>query len=790
MKLLLRIVRQLPLLVISPLFLFVDVVLLILSDLVWKLFGRKKLAPNTMPSLAAASVVIPNWNGKDLLEKYLPSVVIAMQAKAGNEVIVVDNGSSDGSAEFIRSKFPTVKLIALPENLGFGGGCNTGVQAAKNDIVVLLNSDMRVQLDFLQPLLDAFDGPDVFAVSCQIFFSDPNKRREESGLTQAWWKGGFFCVRHVIDDEIKEAYPCFYGGGGSCAFDRRKFLELGGFDEVLKPFYLEDTDLGYMAWKRGWRVLYQPRSIVFHEHRGTIGKKFSQAYIQSMVKKNFVLLAWKNVHSWPMLLAQFSAAYSSALLSVFFGPSPERASLMGLFRASLQLPGAIGARWNARSLAAVHDQEAFRRPLGGYYRDRFEARSLAKKRLRVLLVSPYALCPPSHGGAVFMQQTVKELSKHCDVHLIALLDDESERQAHEQLAPYLKSKSFLVRMTGLQQVPFSPTPHAVTEFSNMDLEWLIQRTIRNEAIDVLQLDYTNMGQYACRFERLACCLFEHDIYFQSISRQIASSHSLLWRIMASVEYLRAMRFELKMLETLDGIQVCTEANRQYLLSMQPKLASRTKAGMRAAIEASTIQPQWGPRDQQELLFVGNFRHTPNLEAMQWFFSEVAPILQARGVPFRVSAVGAEPPPDYAFANSEGRLELTGFVDDIEPIMARAAVFLCPIQSGSGVRVKLLEAFARGIPVVSTRVGAEGLGTKDGEYCHLADSPQAFADAIVKILAQPEEAQEMARRGRAYVEREWDIAPVTAKLAQHYQEILASKAGLATSSSPSGLRSGA
>ena len=66
-----------------------------------------------------------------------------------------------------------------------------------------------------------------------------------------------------------------FTGGGSSAFDRRKFLELGGFDHLYRPFYYEDTDLGFMAWKRGWKVLYEPGSIVFHEHRGTIGKKFS-----------------------------------------------------------------------------------------------------------------------------------------------------------------------------------------------------------------------------------------------------------------------------------------------------------------------------------------------------------------------------------------------------------------------------------------------------------------------------------------------------------------------------------
>ncbi len=103
----------------------------------------------------------------------------------------------------------------------------------------------------------------VFSVACQIFFSDPDKVREETGLTETWWQGGAIRVRHRNDSEIRGLFPCAYGGGGSCAFDRKKFLELGGFDELLAPFYMEDTDLGYLAWKRGWKNLYQPASVVF-----------------------------------------------------------------------------------------------------------------------------------------------------------------------------------------------------------------------------------------------------------------------------------------------------------------------------------------------------------------------------------------------------------------------------------------------------------------------------------------------------------------------------------------------
>ena len=214
----------------------------------------------------------------------------------------------------------------------------------------------------------------MFAVSCQIFFSDPNKLREETGLTQAaWWQAASCACAIACDSSITEPFPCFYGGGGSCAFDRRKFLELGGFDELLRPFYLEDTDLGFMAWKRGWKVLYQPRSVVYHEHRGTIGKKFSQRYIQAILKKNFALFTWKNIHEWKRLGPHFCCtSWPTACVSVLFGDSPERANFRGLCAGVPATAASAIVRAGAHAASrVVNDTEAFRRPLGGYFRDRF-----------------------------------------------------------------------------------------------------------------------------------------------------------------------------------------------------------------------------------------------------------------------------------------------------------------------------------------------------------------------------------------------------------------------------------
>lgn len=769
--------KGLPLAILGPIFLVLSAIVLLVTDLVaWVVKTTSgPRGDETLPSAKTASVVIPNWNGRDLLEKYIPSIVEPLRAFPGSEIIVVDNGSSDDSVEFLRLRFPEVKIIALSTNLGFGGGSNAGFKAAKNDIVVLLNSDMRVDIDFLQPLLDGFTDERVFAVSCQIFFSDPAKPRQETGLTEGWWLQGGLRVSHRIEPEIHELYPCFYGGGGSCAFDRRKFLELGGFDELLKPFYLEDTDLGYMAWKRGWKVLYQPRSVVYHEHRGTIGKRFSEAYIQSVLKKNFVLFVWKNIHDWRWMVSHFFFAWASSMLTWLAVDSPERSSFAGIARAFLSLPQAIRSRVRAHRLSVISDREAFRRPLAGHFRDTFLPLPSAPKRPSVLFVSPYPICPPVHGGGVFMYQTVRELARLCDVHLITLLDFDKERKAHEELDRICASTQYIVRMEGRQKAIGSPEPHAVREFRNRDLAWLIHRQIYTKCIDVLQLEYTVLGQYAGGFRRIPSILFEHDIYFQSIARRLPFMNSAGERINARWEYLRSLRYELHMLEKPDRIQVCTRENADYLRSFLRGLNGKVDDGYRAGIDTSLYRFQPDGREPYTLLFLGSFRHLPNVEALNWFVDEVFPLVRRAEPKARLVVIGSDPPPRHSFKNSEA-IELVGFVEDVRDPLAKYSIFVCPILSGSGIRVKLLEAFAAGIPVVSTRLGAEGLAEKDGEICALADDPREFATRVLDLLKDSAAAQEMAERARNDVVNKRDMRVITERLVESYKAEIARMRG--------------
>ena len=210
----------------------------------------------------SATVQILNWDGKHLLDESVPAAIEAVKRVEGNhEVVVVDNGSTDGSVDFVRERYPGVRVVSLDRNYRFTGGNNRGLQTSSRDVVVFLNNDMIVDPDFLPPLLGGFRDRAVFAVTSQVFFWDKNRRREETGKTRARFENGFFRMWHdeVWDhEEHADAIPVFWGGGGSCAFDREKYIAIGGLDTLLtlsmSRTRISPTRLGKGDGNACWRL--------------------------------------------------------------------------------------------------------------------------------------------------------------------------------------------------------------------------------------------------------------------------------------------------------------------------------------------------------------------------------------------------------------------------------------------------------------------------------------------------------------------------------------------------------
>ena len=241
-----------------------------------------------------SSIVIPNYNGKELLEKNLPAVISAFENKKNNiiEVIIVDDGSSDDSVNFINQKYKgVVKLIKHTKNRGFATSVNTGVRATKGDLIVLLNSDVSPSTNFLEKIDEPFEDKSVFAVSLH-----------EKGYGGA--KGNFIdgFVEIGMKKESTKIEKSFYVSGGSGVFRKSIWQDLSGMDErLLSPFYWEDIDLCYRAIKRGYSCLWSPDSDVVHNHESTISK-LPKKYVARIRERNQLLLIWKNITSRSMFL--------------------------------------------------------------------------------------------------------------------------------------------------------------------------------------------------------------------------------------------------------------------------------------------------------------------------------------------------------------------------------------------------------------------------------------------------------------------------------------------------------
>jgi GT2 family glycosyltransferase len=741
-----------------------------------------------------ASIVITNWNGRDLLAKYLPHVMAA--AGENDEIIVVDNASSDGSAEFVQRSFPRVQVLRQERNLGFGGGSNAGVQAARHRVVILLNNDMRPLPSAFAPLVAGFSDPDVFAVSSQIFFSDPTRRREETGLTSGRFEKGFLRVRHEIEPRINKPFPTFYGGGGSTAYDREKFLEVGGFDALFEPFYVEDADLSYGAWRRGWKVLYQPESHLFHEHRATIGKHYSAAAIQTYLQKNYVLMVWKNVHKPSWLASHFSYLYGHMLLNFLGWPTETRTTIGAFVRALRQLPQALRARRRTLLEARLPDGEVFQRVRPCVFRETAALHAEASnetagaaaateathtpshRRLNVLFVSPYSINPPLHGGAVFMLQAVRQLATLHNIFILTFVDRAEEVEPNLQLRSLAQAVEVVVRKHRPSQ-PFHVRCSAQRTFYDADFAELLDRMVLLHEIDLIQFEYTQLAQYRLPLHKVPQCLFEHDIYFRSIQRQLRLGQGgLLSKALESLEWLRAIRYEVSAAGHFDAVLTCHEEESRVLRSFLGANGARVYSGLRTAIDVSSYAYPGGPRQPDSLLFVGNFQHRPNVEGLQRFCERIFPLIRAGRPQATLNIVGANAPAEWNQRFSGEGIRLLGHVDDIREPLSSYSVFVCPIWMGAGVRVKILEAFATGIPVVSTSFGAEGLEAVAGEDVLAADSPDAFAAACVELLGNPDRAQAIAASARRLVETRYDWPVVIGELDRVYQQLVASRAHLA------------
>ncbi len=243
------------------------------------------------------SIIIPNYNGEQILLRALTCVTEAVRAYAGqSEIIVVDDASQDNSISLISQNFPDIKLVQHETNRGFSEAVHSGVGTAVYPIIILLNSDVYPERDFLAPLVRWFSRDDTFSVSPLILDPNGNPTRVSWNLvtlvrgeirSQNW-----DLTRALEMDQNRHSLKSLFAAGGSAAIRRDMFRQLNGFLPIYRPFYYEDRDLGTRAWKHGWKTYFEPQSRVVHDHSSTIKRFFSSKKTKIIRRRNRLFYLW------------------------------------------------------------------------------------------------------------------------------------------------------------------------------------------------------------------------------------------------------------------------------------------------------------------------------------------------------------------------------------------------------------------------------------------------------------------------------------------------------------------
>ncbi len=242
--------------------------------------------------MATVSIIIPHLNGRHHLPNCLTS--LRQQTWADFEILLVDNGSTDGTQDYVRQQFPEVKLLELGHNRGFTGACNAGWQAASGEYVILLNNDTEVDPNWLAEIVSAFQRhPDVGIVASKMLLFDRRDHFHTAG--DFYQLDGIPGNRGVWQQDVGQydtEEEVFGACGGSSAYRRQLLDEIGFLDDDFF-FSCEDVDVSWRAHLAGWKVLYVPTAVVYHKLKAT-GGDVTGSYYDG---RNFLYLIWKNYPS-------------------------------------------------------------------------------------------------------------------------------------------------------------------------------------------------------------------------------------------------------------------------------------------------------------------------------------------------------------------------------------------------------------------------------------------------------------------------------------------------------------
>ncbi len=719
--------------------------------------GRVSLTAEARPR--GISVVIPSRNGKDLLVTLLPEAVRQMD-QVGGEIIIVDNGSDDGTAGFLLQTYPLIRLDSHPNPLSFARAVNAGIHLSRFSHVCLLNNDMVIAEGFFEALLGAFDKVRyLFCATAQIFFPE-GARREETGKSvfapASERKTSDFPVRFDVPFAGEDLSYVLYGSGGSSLFDAAKLLALGGMDEAYEPAYVEDLDLGFRAWQQGWPSVFVAGAHTVHKHRTTTSRYYSREVLDRLIELHYLKFLARTIANPRVFWRLWTEAIRR--LNLLGASAPEVwATLSKASRASFS--------FHLQPIGILSDEQILAIASGSV--SVVPGRAPGHRRV-VLVVTPYLPFPLAHGGAVRMFNLMRRAALDFDQVLVSFTADLKEVPV-ELLE--VCCEVVLVKRLGTHWMPSTNRPEIVEEFDSLAFHGALRQTVHKWKPSIVQLEFTQMAQYADDCTPAKTILVEHDVTLDLYQQLLEQGDD--WEVRRQLA--RWIPFETSAWRNVD--RVVTMSVKDANLIIAHGLSTNQISCIPNGVDLEHFRPTGGLAQPRHLLFIGSFGHLPNLLAVEFFLREVWPKLLGHGATFHIIA-GKQS--QYYLDRHRDRikidlaqpgLEVEDFVADVRPAYQRAAVVVAPLLASAGTNIKIMEAMAMGKAIVSTSAGINGLDLNPGKDVIIADTAAALADAILELFENPVKRHALELQARLTVESAFGWDAIARKQTLMYERLV-------------------
>jgi glycosyltransferase involved in cell wall biosynthesis len=385
--------------------------------------------------------------------------------------------------------------------------------------------------------------------------------------------------------------------------------------------------------------------------------------------------------------------------------------------------------------------------------------------MRILWIKTELLHPIDKGGKIRTYQMLKAMKVSHHIDYLCLDDGASQAESRESPAEYSHtlttvsfhpprkgSFKFLLHLLGNM---FSSAPYAIARYRCAALKTHIERMAAQ--VDVVVCDFLAPAMNVPTNLPVPAVLFEHNVEAEIWIRHAGVPQNPLRRLYMAMQARRMVAYE---------AAECRRFSRVIAVSGNDADTIRTRYGATAVSHVETgvdveyfAPPGTALRNSQRIVFVGSMDWLPNIDGITWFMQQVLPIIRTALPNVLLQVVGRSPPRSlYQLAEQSGNIEITGSVPDVRPYLWHAALSIVPLRIGGGTRLKIYEAMAAGIPVVSTTIGAEGLPVKRGEHIELADSPAAFAASVINLISDEAKATTISDMAQQFVKENcaWNI----------------------------------